>query len=133
MIGDATNASAGNIAPNNIGLEVDPQHMWLTRSVFAKFDFDALSASADEQWVFTLEYRPVAGGTQFYLETQTVLTSTLALPLGAAATYSVILHRTFERPFLLKPGAFVSAGCNATLTAGSYLITLGVDVIAPPL
>jgi len=124
---ESSNTSTGEVAAASVQLDVDDKHLWLMRAASARFNFTALSNSADEQWRFTLQYINRLGGAQFYLATETVLVSTLALPLGAAATVSIFLHKLFERPFLLLPGASVQASCSATMSAGSYSIDLRVD------
>lgn len=126
-IEEATNSSTGEVAAASIQINVDARHQWWVRAVSARFDFTVLANSADEQWRFTLQYVNKVGGAQFYLDTETVLTSTLALPLGAAATYSVFLKAAFEKPILLPSGGFVQASCSATMSAGSYAIGLRVD------
>lgn len=133
LIGQATNTSAGEVAAASINLAVDSAHLWLVRNVSARITYTALSNSAAAQWRHTLQYIPGSGGAQFYLDTSVIETATIGLPIGAADSFSVFLKRTFERPFLMKPGWFFELSSSTVLTAGSYTLDLRCDVIAIPI
>lgn len=130
---NTSNASAGEVAASSVTLQVDNNAVWLLRNLTARWDYTVLANSADEQWRWSMQYLPSgSGGSQFILDWyQLPLPVTaLALPLGAAATYSQILHRTFEKPLLLRPGTILQASASSAMTAGSYSASIRAEFIA---
>lgn len=130
LIAQASNTSAGEVTANSILLAVDQGHLWLVRNVSARITFATASNLTSQQLRFTLQYIPDASGRQFYLDTLVVEKSTLVMPVAAGDSISFYLSRTFETPFLMKPGWKFQLSSSTALSAGSYDLDLRADVIA---
>jgi len=133
QIRNTSNASAGEVAASSVTLQVDTNAIWLLRNLTARWDYVALSNTVDDQWRFSLQYLPSgSGGTQFMLDWDELNqpVTALGLPLGAGLTYSKALHRTFETPFLLRPGTILQASASSAMTAGSYSSSIRAEFIA---
>lgn len=113
------NTSVGNLGATSLTLAVDPGALWLLRSLTAIFDYPVNSNSADEQWRWALTYQSPGAASQLTLAWYEVLTSALALPLGAAATYSQRLTFTPSEPMLFLPSTVFRAVCSSTMSAGA--------------
>lgn len=132
QIRQTSNASAGEVAASSVTLQVDTNAIWLLRSITARWDYAVLSNSADEQWRWSLQYLPAgSGGLQlmFGWKVLNLPVTALALPLGAAATFSESIHVHFERPFLLRPGTILQASASSAMSAGSYSSSIRAEFI----
>lgn len=131
-IRQTSNATAGEVAAASLTLTVDPAFVWLVRNITARFDYVALSNSADDQWRFSLQYLPAgSAGLQFMLDWDVLNlpVTALALPLGAGLTYSNLLSKTFDRPFLMRPGTIIQCSASSVMSAGSYSMGLRAEFI----
>jgi ethanolamine utilization protein EutQ (cupin superfamily) len=133
LISQTSNSSSGEVTGASVAVTTEPNTAWLVRNVTARFDYVATFNSTDNQHRLSIQYLQSTNATLSHILAFDQFLLAAFGTLALAATYSRILTFTPSEPYWIPSGSVIQCSSSSNATAGSYNISLRVDLAAIPL